>query len=64
VTAAAIAGYLRALALGTAAHLLRVARGRPCPCDICAGHRAFIRESATAYRAEVRALMASHEGGA
>jgi hypothetical protein len=34
----------------------RALRGRPCACASCRGHRAFIRESATAYRAEVRSL--------
>lgn len=49
---------LRALAYlwyaaGVAWSLLR---GRPCACDMCRGHRRFIRASATAYRTEVRAL--------
>jgi hypothetical protein len=41
----------------------RTLKGRPCACDTCRGHRAFIRESATAYRAEVRSLDRRPRGG-
>lgn len=59
MTAVRVATYLRA-ALSVA---WRAIIGRPCACDWCRLHRTFIRESATAYRAEVRALTAaSHEG--
>ena len=54
MTAVRIAGYLLA-ALGVA---WRAVIGRPCACDWCRLHRTFIRESATAYRAEVRGLVA------
>lgn len=39
-------------------------RGRPCACEFCRAHRAFIAESEPAYRAEVRSLLAGHQGAA
>lgn len=42
----------------------RAVTGRPCVCGFCRAHRQFIRDSATAYRAEVRALVAGHEHAA
>lgn len=35
--------YLRAITLGSVARMMRIARGRPCPCSFCRGHRAFVR---------------------
>lgn len=55
MTAIGAIGYLRAV-IGVA---WRALAGRPCACGCCRGHRAFIRESAGAYRAEVRGLIAS-----
>lgn len=52
MTALRAIGYLCAAA-GVA---WRALTGRPCACESCRAHRVFIRESATAYRAEVRAL--------
>lgn len=53
-----VVAYLR-----TAAGLAWSAlRGRPCACEFCRAHRQFIRDTATAYRTEVRALAAHHEG--
>lgn len=48
--------YLRIVAAGLGAAIWRVLAGKLCPCEFCVPHRAFIRGSATAYRAEVRGL--------
>jgi hypothetical protein len=60
---AGLISYLRALVAGYASIAVRLLRGRPCPCEFCRDHRAFIRESAAAYRAEVRGLAAAPAGG-
>jgi len=59
MTAFRVITYLRA-AIAVA---WRALVGRPCACEFCRDHRAFIRESAAAYRGEVRGLVAGHEGG-
>lgn len=56
MSAAAMIGYLRIVAAGIASTIWRCLHGRPCPCELCRAHRAFVRESVTAYRAEVRSL--------
>jgi len=55
---------IRALAYLYAAGglLWSAVRGRPCACEFCRAHRQFIRDSANLYRAEVRGLIAGHEG--
>lgn len=58
MTAIRALAYLRA----AAGVILSGLRGRPCACEFCRGHRQFIRDSAAAYRAEVRGLIADHEG--
>lgn len=38
---------------GIAARVWRVLGSRPCPCEHCVGHRAFIAETEAMYRAAV-----------
>lgn len=59
---AGLISYLRAVITGYATMIMRVLLGRPCPCEFCRAHRLFIRESAGAYRAEVRGLAATPIG--
>jgi hypothetical protein len=52
----ALLRYLRVIVAGAAAIVMRVITDRPCPCEFCRAHRQFVRDSAAAYRAEVRGL--------